>query len=226
MLSGLRSEQSYALTTTDRGACGGDQVNPFIIAIHCSSHRIALCMKDTTENTPWVLVHQTYLTESYALLARSPKKNELYKVCAELLGVICISPKRLHIVRWYGFTRCVEQQWEMAGVWELFYEEVVAAGEQPAATTAGRLLELVRTLEHKVLTAYLYDVLQLMQKLSATVQTRDINFERYARHLSTHTRSANAPRPPMSTTFALELIHLQRTSACVAQRGDGGEGDR
>ena len=81
MLSGLRSEQSYALTTTDRGACGGDQVNPFIIAIHCSSHRIALCMKDTTENTPWVLVHQTYLTESYALLARSPKKNAVQGVC-------------------------------------------------------------------------------------------------------------------------------------------------
>lgn len=166
-------------------------MNPFIIAIHCSSHRIALCMKDATEHVDWVRQMQAYLTESFGLMARSPKKHELFKVCAELMEEHCISPKKLHAVRWHGFVRCIEQQWQMADTWELFYKEVVDERKQPAAGTAQRLLNFVRTLEYKLCSAYLYDVLTLMQTLSATVQARDINFEEYAGHLSQpHVRNA------------------------------------
>jgi hypothetical protein len=157
------------------------QVQPHVLRVHCCNHRMALGVKDGNAATPWVKLHQDHLTESYSLLSRSCKNNELYKLICIDLGRLHLAPKKLFLVRWYGFQRVVAQQWQQMDVWRQLYKKLASPGhdtDQPAKARASALLDFALDYQYVLQTAYLFDVLTHLQRLSATLQTCNISFER------------------------------------------------
>jgi hypothetical protein len=154
------------------------------VAIHCANHRLALCIKDANEDpvcAVWVGVHDAFMTAAYSLVGKSPANSALFSEFCEQLSLLMLSPKKSHKVRWSGRFFCVQQMYECLHAWRKLFAAVAVSKTAKAAarTKAKNLQKAANTYAFVIENAYLFDMCELLHRLTSLLQERDICFERY-----------------------------------------------
>lgn len=103
-VSGLGTDGATVMTDKDKGVTGQFlQLNPHILNIHCSAHRVALVTSQASDGFPVLKDFQQTLTDLFYYFHKSSQRTQNLENVQKILDAPILKVKEIHQVRWLSF---------------------------------------------------------------------------------------------------------------------------
>ena len=136
------------------------QSNPYLVAIHCVAHRLALACSQAGEKVPYVQKFKRALTTLYSFFHTSAVRTAGLKAIQELLNSPSLKMKEAKDVRWLSHDQAVQTiQITLPAVLTALEQEGTENGEPVA-------IGLVRVMKCYEFVACLYLMCDVLPHLS------------------------------------------------------------
>ena len=147
-------------------------IQPNVIAVHCSRHRLDLAFKDTLKSTPTGEKVITLLSGLYYLYGKSPLNRTNLKNAYRCLGMKILLPTRAGGTRWLGHSLKALNVFLMGyPAIRMHLEQLAASNERGnSKTKAIGFLKLIKSRDIISMALFLQDILTVLQKVSMKFQ--------------------------------------------------------
>ena len=163
------SDGASVMTGCDNGVAKRltDQFNPWLIAIHCVAHKLALASNDAMDSEDWACFERT-LSEIFTHYNQSPKKQgslrEICEICAIQLRKLQYPSK----VRWLSrAASCLS----VLNVLPALLKDLKAESQKKPGESASNLLHRISNFKWIAQLHFMTDILGVMAMLSKSFQT-------------------------------------------------------
>lgn len=147
-------------------------IQPSMIAVHCSGHRLELAFKDTLKKVANADKVVTLLSGLFYMYRNSPLNRTNLKNAYRCLDMKILVPTRLGGSRWVGHTlRALNNMIQGYSAIRLHMEQLAASKEKSdSKSKATGFLKLLRSKDIIAMALFLEDLLTVLQKVSLKFQ--------------------------------------------------------
>ena len=145
--------------------------NPYLIAIHCAAHRLALASSQAATGISVIVQYRKTLSAIYSHFSHSTVHTQELLTVQKVLDEPEIKIKKLYDIRWLSFHNVVDTIRRSLTSLFVYFENAMEEGD-PTATGIHRS---ITTYLFLALTHLLDDVLSILAKLSLNFQRQNLN---------------------------------------------------
>jgi len=176
---GIASDGASSLTGAQSGACAylGEQ-NPFMMRIHCASHRLALANQDLQKKIPYLESYVDTLCDIHGFFAKSSLRNQALKTAEIEFNEPELVILRMCLTRWLSLSNCVKRLSKIVKpVLRVLEEEM--AKDKKTSTAYNPSYKEILTYKFQAFTHFLIDILEPSTRLTLKLQTQEMDIADY-----------------------------------------------
>ena len=145
--------------------------NPYMLAMHCVAHKLALSCLDAAKSVKEVAYYEGMLHALHSYFSRSHKRIEHLRAWQEILDDPKVKPLAVHQIRWLSFANCVTNVRRTLP--SLLKSLQSDSEEDPMAES---LYNATATYKFLYLTHFFSDIMSDVAMLSRKFQERELNY--------------------------------------------------
>ncbi|XP_054715342.1 zinc finger protein 862-like [Uloborus diversus] len=143
------------------------EVNPCIIAIHCTAHRLALVMQDAVKNLQSIRSYSDTVRAIFAYFNASAVRSAKLAAVQKLVSETVVKYVTFHSIRWLSLHKAVEVLYKTLDSLMVYLDSQTERNDP----TAPGLLRSVRHIRFVYITHILNDILPILTNLSKAFQS-------------------------------------------------------
>lgn len=164
--------------------------NPFTLSIHCGSHRLALAAAQAANADPFLVKYQDMHNAIYKYFHFSPKNQRSLVESQKALSEPLLKFKQVFGTRWLSFHDNVKTL--LRNFDSLITTLLSDSASQNKNGRAQGLLKTIARFDFVAVTYYLSDVLDILNKLTLTLQTANLSYSDMKMLVSATVNNLNA----------------------------------
>jgi hypothetical protein len=171
-LVGIGSDGASVMTGKESGVCVRLRraFSPHSVAVHCLAHRLALAYSDAASDVRYVNDLKSNINKLYAFFSTSAVRQGKLEAMYTVLGDPSIKLKSNIDIRWLLLNNAIQAIYQTYGsITRTLLDEAI---DNKNATASG-MHKFLTTFKFVAFLCLLVDVLNVLTKLSKTLQTRD-----------------------------------------------------
>ena len=173
-VAGLGSDGASVMTGKHNGVGAIlKRSNPFMLAMHCVAHKLALASENAASAVPYCNHHRSTLKGLYNFFHTSPKNYSALKDMMDILNDQEVHIQQIHTVRWLTIHRAVEAIRKCFPSLLATLSTIATTENDPVAEG---LYKAIRAYKFIVFTHFLCDILGDLTYLSCFFQRDNLDF--------------------------------------------------